>query len=468
MRKGLLILALFVVVNCFSQNKQVLYNMTSVPQSLIMNPGADFKYKYYFGVPLLSGMSFKVGTTGFSAYDLFANNGVDFNQKLRNVVHSTNRRDHVAINEQIEIFNGGFKLGDWLEDKGYVSFGMYHEFDLFGYVPKDVAVLALEGNQNYIGKNFNLSDLNGKAEMLSVLHLGYHKNISEKLVVGARGKIYFSGFNATSTKNSGSIITTVNQDNTTVYNQEINSNLSANTSGVSKYLADDYDGDVATDIQKQVLFGGNLGLGFDLGFTYYPKKNTQITASILDVGFIRHTKDIENYTYKGYYKYEGINPNFTDFDNPDGVYSDFQESVKLDTLYNKYTTWRPVKLNASYQYSYGTPSDDDCVCISGEEHYKNAVGAQLFVMSTPRAPITALTGFYQRNVSDNLHLKATYTLDSYSYTNIGLGLSANLGKFNMYFMADNLLEYRDVSKANSLSLQFGFNFIFADSNEPPR
>jgi hypothetical protein len=88
------------------------------------------------------------------------------------------------------------------------------------------------------------------------------------------------------------------------------------------------------------------------------------------------------------------------------------------------------------------------------------------MMSTPRTPITALTGYYKRNILKKLQVKATYTLDSYSYSNIGLGLSATIGKFNMYFMADNLLEYRDVSKAKSLSFQFGFNFIFPDSNEP--
>jgi hypothetical protein len=464
MRKVFLILGLFLAVNCFSQNKQLLYNFTSVPQSLMLNPGADFKYKYYFGVPLLSGISFKAGSTGFSAYDLFANDGVDFNQKLRNVVNSSTRRDHIAINEQIEILNGGIKLGDWLENKGYLSFGLYQEFDFWSYMPKDLAVLALEGNQNYIGKSFNLSDLSLKAEMLSVLHVGYNKNVSDKLIVGARAKIYFSGFNATSTNNSGSITTRLSD--TTVYDQYVDSDLTLNTSGISKYTDDGYDGDVATDVRKQLLLGGDLGLGFDLGFTYYPKKNTQITASILDVGFIRHTKDVENFTYKGFYKYEGINPSFSSSDNPDGVYSDFQDAIKRDTLYNKYTTWRPVKLNASYQYSYGTSTDDDCVCIAGEKKYKNAVGAQFFMMSTPRMPITALTGFYQRSITDKLQLKATYTLDSYSYTNIGMGLSANIGKFNMYFMADNLLEYRDVSKANSLSLQFGFNFIFADKNTP--
>ncbi|MES2238659.1 MAG: DUF5723 family protein [Bacteroidota bacterium] len=465
MRKRLLFLLVFVAVNCFSQNKQLLYNFTSVPQSLMTNPGADFKYKFYFGVPLLSGMSFKIGSTGFSAYDLFANDGVDFNQKLRKVVYESTRHDHAAVNEQVEIFNGGIKLGDWLEDKGYLSFGMYQEFDFWSYMPKDLAILALDGNQNYIGKSFKLSDLSLKTEVLTVLHLGYHKNISDQLIVGARGKIYFSGFNATSTRNSGYVVT--QPANTTMYEQIIDSHLALNTSGISKYTDGNYNGDAATDVRKQLLFGGDLGLGVDLGFTYYPQKNTQITASIIDLGFVHHSKDVKTYTYNGYYKYEGVNPNFSSTNDPNSVYDDFRDAISLDSVYNKYTTLRPVKLNASYQYSYGMTTDEDCVCIAGERRYKNAVGAQLFVMSTPRLPITALTGFYQRNISNNLHLKATYTLDSYSYTNIGLGLSANLGRFNMYFMGDNLLAYHDVSKAKSLSFQFGFNFIFKDSNEPP-
>ncbi|MEO8253027.1 MAG: DUF5723 family protein [Flavobacterium sp.] len=463
MRKTLLIL-LFIAIKGISQNKQILYNFTAVPQSMMSNPGADFKYKYYFGVPLLSGISVNAGAKEFSVYDLFANDGVNFNQKLRNVISSTNRRDHVYVNEQIEIFNGGIKLGDFIENKGYLSFGLYQELDVFGYVPKDLAILALEGNQNYIGKSFNLSDLNGKAEMLSVLHVGYHKNVSDKLIVGGRTKIYFSGFNATSTHNSGSITTKLSDNS--IYDQEINSDITINTSGISKYLADDYNDDnLFRDIKKQSVLNGDLGLGFDFGFTYYPKKNTQITASILDVGFIRHTKDIENFTYKGYYNYQGINPNFSQSNNPNSVYDDFRAAVVRDTFYNKYTTMRPIKLNASYQYSFGRSNGDDCDCTASDKPYKNAVGAQFFMRSTPRIPIMALTGFYQRNISDILQLKATYTLDSYSYTNIGMGLSANLGKFNMYFLADNLLEYRDVSKANSLSFQFGFNFIFKDSSE---
>ncbi|MDG2432719.1 DUF5723 family protein [Flavobacterium sp.] len=466
MRKIYITLLLSCFVTSFSQNKQLLYNFTAIPQSLMTNPGADVKYKYYFGVPLLSGISVQAGSSGFSAYDLFANNGIDFNTKLRNVVYNASRNDILTINEQIELFSGGFKLGDWMKNKGYISFGMYQEFDFVSYVPKDIAILALDGNQNYLGRPFNLGDLSLKTEMVSVLHVGYHKNVSDKLILGARAKIYSSPFNATSTKNSGYVLTTPGA--TTFYDQVIYSDMQLNTSGISKYIAKGYEGDAAADFQKKALFGGDLGLGLDLGFTYYPQKNKQLTASIVDLGFVSHSKDVQSFRYKGVYQYKGINPNFNGITTPENVYQEFNEAIPLDTLYNKYTTLRPIKINASYQYSFNDDrGGEDCSCTTNESAYKTAVGAQLFMMSVPRAPLMALTGYVKHRLINGLDLKATYTVDSFSAKNIGLGMAINAGKFNMYVLADNLLEYRDLSKANSLSFQFGFNFVFKDSNDPP-
>ena len=86
-------------------------------------------------------------------------------------------------------------------------------------------------------------------------------------------------------------------------------------------------------------------------------------------------------------------------------------------------------------------------------------------MSMPVEPFVALTAFYRRSIFDKLDFKATYTFDSYSDKNIGLGLSGTLGKLNMYLLVNNVLEYKDISKANSMAFQFGFNFIFGDSED---
>ena len=466
MRVVFLIILVAFQLSCFSQNRQLLYNFTSIPQSLVVNPGADVSYKYYFGIPLLSGVTANLGSSSFSAYDLFADNGVDFNDKVRNIINKSSGKDKTQVNQQLEIFSGGFRVGGE-NSNSYISFGAYQEFDFLMYIPKDPGILALDGNQNYIGKAFNLEDLSLRAEVLSVFHIGFHKKMSKKLVLGGRAKIYSSGANATSTKNSGFIYTGQTAGSPNIYNQVISSNLELKTSGISRFTKDEYDGNIAKDIANNTFFDGSLGLGFDAGITYYFKENLQFTASIIDVGFINQTKDIETLTYKGYYKYEGVNPDFVDTDNPDNVFDEFEEAIPRDTLYNKYTTWRPIKFYSSLQYSFGESRfGDDCNCKgSVNRKYRNSVGGQLFIMSMPKEPFVAVTAFYQRSIFEKFDVKATYTFDAYSNTNIGLGLSANIGKFNIYALFDNVLEYKDVSKANSLAFQFGFNFIFPESSD---
>jgi hypothetical protein len=453
-------------LSCFSQNKQVLYNFTSIPQSSLVNPGADVSYKFYFGIPILSGVSANLGSSSFSAYDLFANNGVDFNDKVRNIINNSSNKDKTQVNQQLEIFSGGFRVGG-RESQSYISFGAYQEFDFLMYFPKDLAILAVDGNQKYIGKSFNLADLNVRAEVLSVFHIGYHRKLSEKLVLGGRAKIYSSGANATSTHNSGFIFTGESANTPNLYNQVISSNLELKTSGLSKFTKDEYEGSIPSDIAHNTFFNGSLGLGLDAGITYYIKENLQFTASIVDLGFIRQSKDIETLTYKGTYNYKGANPNFLGSNKPEDVFDEFDKAIPRDTLYNKYTTWRPTKLYSSIQYSFGeSRSDEECNCKgSVTRKYVNGIGGQLFAMTMPNEPYVALTAFYRRSIFEKLDFKATYTIDPYSNKNIGLGLSGTLGKLNMYLLVDNVLEYRDVSKANSLAFQFGFNFVFQDSED---
>jgi hypothetical protein len=72
----------------------------------------------------MSGISVSAGSSSFQLMIYFTWQ-IDFFTKLRDVLDRSSRQDFLAINEQVELFNGGFKLGDWFENKGYVSFGMY-------------------------------------------------------------------------------------------------------------------------------------------------------------------------------------------------------------------------------------------------------------------------------------------------------------------------------------------------------
>jgi hypothetical protein len=459
-------LMLLVSYLSFSQNKQLLYGFSEIPQSLMLNPGGEVKNDWYFGIPLLSHIHANVGVSGSTVYDVFADDGVDFNLKLRNAVYGMKATDFYTVNEQLEIFSGGFAFGSSYNKNKYISFGLYQEFDFISYFPKDYAVLVYEGNQNNINRYFDASDLSFSGEVLSVFHIGFNKKVNRLFTYGIRGKMYSSIANISSTKNKGGVITRRGDNN--FYNHIFDLDLELRTSGITNLTDDNADSkSVTKDLKKGMLMGGNLGLGFDIGFTYQLTKQWTVDASLLDVGFITHSKNIENYKLKNQYAFEGIDPLFPeagDNQTADEYWSqieeDFEDLFEIDTIAAKYTTLRPVKLNASLNYSFGKKRFKECNCLQGEQAYQNAAGAQLYAINRPKGPQVALTTYFYRRLFSGLSAKATYTVDSYSFKNIGLGISAHLGNLNFYLMADNFLEYKNIYNAQSVSLQLGFNYIF--------
>jgi hypothetical protein len=464
--KWLLFLGVFVSLH--AQNKQLLYGFKDVPQQILLNPGAQVDYRGYIGVPLLSHIHFNAGITGFSAFDVFADDGKDFNQKIRDVVYEMNARDFVGFNQQLDVFSAGLTLKTSTQHKLFISFGLYQESDVFSYFPKDFAVLAYEGNYNNLNRRFDFGQLNVSAELLSVFHIGVNKKINSKWTLGLRGKVYSSIVQASSTQNKGSFITVPTANNN--LNHVFDLDMKLQTSGLS--FLDDSSANNSLDVlKKRLLFGGNLGLGVDVGFTHQPSPEWTIDASLQDIGFINYSKDVKNYILDGDLEYDGIQSVFpqvvsgqTAQDYWNEVKNDFDELFEIDSSTTSYTIWRPVKFNSSVSYNFGRKIRKECNCLDKlDRTFQNRVGAHLFAMKRPNHLQWALSTFYYRKIFKGLQLKTTYTIDTYSFTNVGLGLSASLGSIQFYVMADNLLEYQNLAKSQSVSLQLGFNYIFKNN-----
>jgi hypothetical protein len=445
----------FVYAIGYTQNKQVLYDFAGLPQILLLNPGAEFDNKLHFGMPLFSQLSAQSGFTGFSAYDIFADDGIDINEKIKVAVNNYGTSEFFSFNQQLEVLSGGFRL----PNNDYLSFGYYEEFDLLAKIPRDMVDLFYEGN-TIINRRYSINKLSARAELLGVLHMGLSKKINEKWNVGARAKIYSSVFNINTKSNSGSFYTEEGTQN--IYRQHLdNIDFLMQTSGVFFHNGEEID---ASYVKSKLLFGGNLGFGIDLGFTHHYKKQWTITGSILDLGFVNNSKNVESFLYKGDYEVEGVQLNF-DPGNPENYWSDlkadFNSSIASDILYKSYLSFRPVKLNGAASYSFGQKYDD-CRFLIDQGLYVNKIGLQLF--STVGAVHTYMAGtlFYERRFNKYLQAKLTYTVDPYSFSNVGLGLSTKIGLFNAYFAADNLLHLQNIYDAKSASFQLGINFIFKD------
>jgi hypothetical protein len=464
------------VLSGHAQHRELLYDFTEVPQAILLNPGSNTGMDWYAGLPMLSGTSVYAGTSGLSVNDLFADDGLDFNDKVRNrAIYGMGIRDEISTNYQIEVLSAGFRAKN--HPQNFYSFGIYHETDFIQYWPKDLGILAFDGNAGHLGEKFNLGHLKTRGEMLNVFHFGLNRQVSHKLVVGARAKLYSGIFDFNSTGNKGYFLTETGQNN--LLANTLVADMKLRTSGLEalRKVLDDDTVDDASGLRRLMLgrgfLGGDLGMGIDLGFTYYLDNQLVLTGSVLDLGFIYHHTDPRNFTLEGSATVEGVEVILPDaLDDPGADFwqdlvDEIEELVPFEENTRGYVTFRPTRLYGSLRYNFGHTQQApvDCDCDYGDSQgkqrflYANSVGGQLFVINRPRGPQAAVTAFYQRRFGNLVSLKTTYTADKFSLANLGLGLNVQAGPVNFYVMADNLLGYSNIPDMHYTSFLLGLNIL---------
>lgn len=447
------------------QNQQLLYNLNGLPQSLLNNPGTKVNFDGHIGIPLLSKFHISVGSSGLNLFDIFDDSNNDVNEKVTSAIRRLTRDDYFTLHQQLEILSFGWRL----KSGQYFSAGVYQEMDMFAYFPKDPAVLVNEGNNDYINVPFDFSDVSFTGEIMTVYHLGINQRINNKLTIGIRAKLYSGIFNVSSVDNEGKFITRDDPDTPNFYRHYAeNVNIRVNTSGYASLNDTGRTVQESTrDLLKRSFFGGNIGAGLDLGATYNFRENIRITGSVLDIGMMFQQHDVENYLYYGDYQTDGIEPLFPEVpeSGPTIPYWDIfedevDENLKDETLNENYRTWRPFKFNAALEFGFEEMYE---ICDYRRTYKRknyNLIGVHLFGVKRPRTMNYALTAYYDRKFSNSLRAKISYTVDDFSYYNVGLLVSRRINKFNFYLAADNLIGYLNLAKSQNASIQFGMQFIW--------
>ena len=463
-QKLLFIFILFSCLRITSQNKQFIYGFKEIPQSLLENPGGEVSFDKHIGIPFLSGIYVNAATSNKLISNLFAK-GVDLNTNYQAIIHELTPKDFLAIHEQVEVLNIGYRLKN---TKDYINFGFYQELDLIVYHPKDFAILYYQGNNDTNGnvvlnRSFNLDDVNYKGEAFGVFHVGISRKVNNKLNIGARVKLYSGAYNIQSINNRGTITTQQDNGNNfqTVLKGVDASFSSSGFSGISK-------SSVISNAIKNGLSGGNLGLGLDLGFTYHFRDDLTLLGSVLDLGFINYSKNVNTYSISGDIEINGLDifnpPNDKPLDYWKDIRVDVDAQISIDTLHSSYISFRSPKIYTSLFYEFGQYNSKKCSCAteSNLKHraYLNEVGVQLYSIFRPVKPQLAASLFYTRRIAKFLKAKVTYTVDSYSFYNIGVGVSSQFGKFNFYAATDNLLGVTDLYNSKKISVSLGMNLIF--------
>lgn len=459
---------LIIAPLCYGQNRPLLYNVDDLPQALLQNPGTKIDFTRHIGVPFFSQIHLFAGSTGITAHDIFNVENPNVNQKVSNIMNSITSTDFFSINEQLEILSFGWKIGE----RGYISTGIYQEMDIFAYFPKDPALLAFEGNAGYIGRGFKFSDVNFTGEVLTVYHAGFNYQIDQKLTVGGRLKLYSGIFNVESTRNEGVFRTIETPAGPNFYQHSVEGlNVLVNTSGYASLK--EKEGMTVDQAVEELLsrsfFGQNVGVGGDLGFNYKVTNQFAVNASVQDFGLMFHQKDVENYNYYGSYQTNGLEPLFPEMDNDDRAipyWEIFEEELDVNlkevTTHNEYSTWRPLKFNASFEFGTGKSFLPCNYLISKKPRFMNLFGMLISGVLRPKGPTYGVTAYWDRKVTDRLRFRLAYGVDEFSLTKSGLMVSSRFKNFNVYLAANDIIGYTNLANAHSASLQLGMQFIFKE------
>ncbi|GJM63723.1 DUF5723 family protein [Persicobacter diffluens] len=275
--------------------------------------------------------------------------------------------------------------------------------------------------------------------------LGYSKNIDDRLTIGGRAKFLWGIGHASSNEVSLTIQNDLTSNSTTLTTEGGN----FQTAGVVDFM--DPDGN------KVPTFTGNYGMAIDLGATYRLTEKVTLSASLLDLGGIKWTKNGRQLSLKGgSYAFDGIDVepliNLTgkhdhaSINLNEDVLRELEETLQIDTLSNQnFHTALPAQwfLGGSYQLA--------------ERH---RVGGTWMNSVYKGRWLSGFSAFYNIYVGAGLSALVNWTGVNGTYANVGAGLRLNMGAVQWHISSDNLLAAFKLENARNFSLATGINFQF--------
>lgn len=324
------IFALIIVSISILTNAQTLksgYFLENVVYRHQLNP-AFHNNDTYFSMPILGntniGLESNIGLSTFlypssnPKYKLTT--FLDPSVSTDDFLNKLNNNNKIAADINLQIISVGKSMFN-----GYATLDIGLKTQLSASVPKDLFKFIKYGMNStgttlYEMDNFGLSS-NAYIEIA----LGYSRQITEKIRIGAKTKFLI-----------GAAYANVDYKNMTLKLSEDKWDIAANGTANMAVPSLGFKTELKDGKNKitGVSSGGNIspcggGLAFDLGATYEIIDGLEISAAILDLGFIKWNK-VSKATSDSEYTFEGFENIATNKD--DEEYEDKKIETQLDNL----------------------------------------------------------------------------------------------------------------------------------------
>jgi outer membrane protein OmpA-like peptidoglycan-associated protein len=465
-----------------AQQSNTMYFMNNVPERNAYNPAFQPIHNVYIDIPIMPNFRFDFDL-GLTVNDLiYRGNGSGYGNNrdsLYTILHPSSiaqgKKDdflksmdeihRIYANATLNILGFGFRY-----NKGYITFGTALKMSGAGSLPKDFFKLAFNG-PGIDGGVFNFGTLAAQVDVYMETSLGYSHVINEKVTVGGNLK-YLVGLANLNTDISKMQLTTGIDEwrvdaggrvNFSVPFMDVPRNADGSVefdslSNELNRIGDRLTTLSGTDVRN--LFR-NSGAAIDLGVTYVPIQNLQLSAAITDLGFIRWKQGTANLNLNGSYAFTGVEYTLGDslnFLEPmvDTLLYAFNGSASSDA----YTTFLSTRLNVGAEYSFNN---------------KIGFGLLWSTLFTNKTAFTDLTASFNLRPTTWISWAFTYSLLQGRWSTLGFGAQLRIAPFNMYLAVDRIpLRYSNTRHFPSTvlpmgwsgtSLQAGMVWVFGDPEQ---
>lgn len=449
---GLLLWMLCIAGNSRAQEPANLTALNSIPQSTQLNPATDLPYRFWMGIPGLSGVYLGFENSGFRYKDVIYRSPDDsLHLDIDGFLNSLNELNYLSVDARFEILALGFKT----KNTRYEFRIAERSATSFQY-SKDLMRFLFKLNGPFINEEASFSGTGINSTLFHEASFGISRKLNDKWRAGTRIKLLSGVYNIYSRKTDITLFT--NEAN--AYELTLNSNIEINTSipGLEHTEQDSLGFPISSrKLRTDLLSVKNPGFALDLGAEYRYNSKLTLGASLTDLGFIAWKNNTRSYVSAkagNSFVFDGIdiaeymtNDSASFSEQIRKVLDSLKTSMGLVTRYNSYVAPLVARLNLQGTYSLTE---------------KSGAGATLRMDFFNRKVRPELTLHFQQAAGRWFQGFLSYTLSPGNYVNPGAGFMLKWAGFQFYLLSDNFSAFIDPTAFKSISFQFGMNLCFGD------
>jgi len=293
-----------------AQQVTTMYFLENAPMRHTINPAFQPYSNGFINFSPLGWTSMSIGNNSLTVSDIFMMDPTT-GRTILPIHPNADKQAFLKVLRSMTLAEGEASLGlinmgFRIKDKGYLTIGLNERVQFGGTMPKSAFDFLLGGGMTNLDagqwNTFSLSGMGGSATAYTEIGVGYSHQINEHWTVGGKFKFLLGQMDMS--LRSKTLALDASTDSMRLYgNMDVRMAGPMNYSKMPAFenrrlvdIINDFDGNqykpeemFNTSSITSMLKPNGYGAAIDLGFTYKPIKNLQLSVAVVDLGFIYWT-----------------------------------------------------------------------------------------------------------------------------------------------------------------------------------